>query len=49
MAGIVFINCFEVPVGRDEAFLELWGQIDDFMCAQPGFQWRRCTARWTPG
>ncbi|HEX4249932.1 MAG TPA: antibiotic biosynthesis monooxygenase family protein [Pseudonocardia sp.] len=41
MAEVVFINCFEVPPGRDAAFLELWSRIDGFMCAQPGFQWRR--------
>jgi heme-degrading monooxygenase HmoA len=41
MAEIVFINSFEVPAGRDEAFLELWTQIDGYMCAKPGFRWRR--------
>jgi len=41
MAGVVFINCFEVPVGREEAFLELWEQIDSYMVQKPGFQWRR--------
>lgn len=41
MGDVVFINCFEVPAGREEAFLKLWTQIDDYMRAQPGFQWRR--------
>lgn len=41
MAEIVFINCFEVPVGREEAFLELWRQIDGYMLGRPGFRWRR--------
>ncbi|MFI9383121.1 antibiotic biosynthesis monooxygenase family protein [Kutzneria sp. NPDC052558] len=41
MAGVVFINCFEVPVGREEAFLELWEQVDSHMRQHPGFQWRR--------
>jgi heme-degrading monooxygenase HmoA len=41
MGDVVFINCFEVPPGREEAFLELWAQIDDYMRAQPGFLWRR--------
>ncbi len=41
MTDVVFINCFEVPAGREDAFLELWTQIDDYMRAQPGFQWRR--------
>ena len=41
MPEIVFINSFEVPAGRDEDFLVLWQQIDDYMCAQPGYRWRR--------
>jgi len=41
MAGVVFINCFEVPLGREEAFLRLWTEIDDYMRDQPGFQSRR--------
>jgi heme oxygenase (mycobilin-producing) len=41
MGDVVFINCFEVPPGREGAFLELWTQIDDYMRAQPGFLWRR--------
>jgi heme-degrading monooxygenase HmoA len=41
MAEIVFINSFEVAPGREPAFLALWSQIDDYMCAQPGFRWRR--------
>jgi len=41
MADVVFINCFEVAPGREQAFLELWSQIDDYMRAQSGFRWRR--------
>jgi heme-degrading monooxygenase HmoA len=41
MAETVFINCFEVPPGRDEAFLVLWAEIDDYMCDKRGFRWRR--------
>ncbi|MDX6363851.1 MAG: hypothetical protein QOC85_2861 [Streptomyces sp.] len=41
MADIVFINCFEVPVGREDAFLALWSEIDDYMCEKPGFRWRK--------
>jgi heme-degrading monooxygenase HmoA len=41
MGDVVFINCFEVPAGREEAFMELWAQIDGYMRAQPGFRWRR--------
>jgi heme-degrading monooxygenase HmoA len=32
-----FINCFEVPVGRDEEFLRLWGEVNDYMQGKPGY------------
>jgi len=41
MDEIVFINSFEVPPGRDQAFLALWSQIDGYMLDKPGFRWRR--------
>ena len=41
MAEVVFINCFQVPAGREQVFLELWHQIDDHMRAQPGYRWVR--------
>jgi heme-degrading monooxygenase HmoA len=41
MAEVVFINCFEVPAGREDAFLALWEEIDGFMLKQPGYRWRR--------
>src|SRR3954451_6956698 len=34
---IRFINCFEVPVGRDEEFLEFWGAVNRYMAAKPGY------------
>src|SRR3954469_11415796 len=34
---IRFINCFEVPVGRDEEFLEFWGAGNRYMAAKPGY------------
>jgi heme-degrading monooxygenase HmoA len=38
---VVFINCFQVPVGREEQFMELWTEIDSYMLDKPGFKWRR--------
>ena len=29
--SVVFINLFEVPVGRDETFRGLWQQVNDYM------------------
>ncbi|UOZ03441.1 antibiotic biosynthesis monooxygenase [Amycolatopsis sp. WQ 127309] len=40
-ANLVFINCFQVPVGRDEAFIELWNRIDAYMVHKPGYLWNR--------
>jgi heme-degrading monooxygenase HmoA len=34
---IRFINCFEVPVGRDEEFVELWGVVNTYMQGKPGY------------
>lgn len=34
---VTFINCFEVPAGRDEDFLVLWGEVNAYMAAQPGY------------
>jgi heme-degrading monooxygenase HmoA len=41
IVAVVFINCFEVPAGREDAFLALWQQIDSYMQGHPGFRWRR--------
>jgi heme-degrading monooxygenase HmoA len=34
---VVLMNCFVVPEGRDEAFLELWTETSLYFRAQPGF------------
>ncbi len=34
---VVLINCFVVPEGRDERFMELWTETSEFFRAQPGF------------
>jgi len=34
---VTFINLFEVPAGRDEAFRLLWEQVNAYMRAQPGY------------
>jgi heme oxygenase (mycobilin-producing) len=38
---VVFINCFQVPVGREDEFMALWTEIDSYMLDKPGFKWRR--------
>ena len=36
--SVVFINLFEVPAGRDDAFRAQWQQVNDYLTAQPGYQ-----------
>jgi heme-degrading monooxygenase HmoA len=37
MAGITLVNCFKVPLGREEAFLSLWKQVNTYMRGKPGY------------
>ena len=32
-----FLNCFEIPAGQDDAFFDLWRQVNAYMAAQPGY------------
>lgn len=34
---VTFINLFEVQPDRDDAFRALWGQVNTYMQAQPGY------------
>lgn len=34
---IRFINLFTVPAGRDDAFFDLWRQVNVYMAAKPGY------------
>jgi len=34
---VTFINLFEVPTGRDEAFLELWEVVNRYMSKKKGY------------
>lgn len=37
MAVVPFVNCFEVPTGREDAFLALWQEVNSYMAAKPGY------------
>lgn len=38
MASVArLINCFEVPPGQDDDFLTLFGEMNAYMAARPGF------------
>ena len=34
---VTFINCFTVPAGREDRFLELWTRVNTYMSTQPGY------------
>jgi heme-degrading monooxygenase HmoA len=34
---IAFINCFTVPAGREDEFLDLWTAVNVYMAAKPGY------------
>jgi heme-degrading monooxygenase HmoA len=34
---IRYMNCFEVPEGRDDDFLRLFGAVNEHMVRQPGY------------
>jgi heme-degrading monooxygenase HmoA len=33
----IFINCFEVPAGREDEFVEKWIAVNRYMRQKPGF------------
>jgi mannose-6-phosphate isomerase-like protein (cupin superfamily) len=37
MAAVPFVNCFEVPEGREDDFLAFWREVNDYMAAKPGY------------
>lgn len=32
-----FLNCFEVPEGREDEFFVMWQEVNAYMAAQPGY------------
>lgn len=37
MSPVPFVNCFEVPVGREDEFLARWTEVNAYMRAKPGY------------
>jgi heme-degrading monooxygenase HmoA len=33
----IFINCFEVPAGREDTFFAMWEAVNRYMRRKPGF------------
>jgi heme-degrading monooxygenase HmoA len=46
---VTFINCFDVPEGRDEAFQALWEEVNAYMTGQPGYLGHRLHRSIGPG
>lgn len=38
---VTFINLFEVPADRDDAFRRLWNEVNAYMRGQPGYRSHR--------
>lgn len=34
---VKFLNCFEVPAGMEDEFLEHWREVNAYMAAKPGY------------
>lgn len=32
-----FVNCFEIPAGREEEFFLLWQEVNTYLGAKPGY------------
>ncbi len=45
---VIFINCFEVPAGREEEFFALWSAVNQYMRQKPGFISNRLHRATTP-
>lgn len=37
MTAVPFVNCFEVPAGREDQFFALWSEVNAYMAAKPGY------------
>lgn len=44
----IFINCFEVPAGREEEFLAMWTAVNNYMRQKAGFISNRLHRAVTP-
>jgi heme-degrading monooxygenase HmoA len=44
----IFINCFEVPAGREDEFFAMWSVINRYMRDKPGFISNRLHRATTP-
>jgi heme-degrading monooxygenase HmoA len=44
----IFINCFEVPAGRDDEFVAMWKAVNQYMRQKPGFISNRLHRATTP-
>ncbi len=46
--GVILINPFEVPAGREDDFTSMWDAAAEYMARQPGFRWTRLHQAVTP-
>jgi heme-degrading monooxygenase HmoA len=46
---VTFINCFEVPAGREDEFFSLWSEVNRYMRTRPGYLSHRLHRAILPG
>jgi heme-degrading monooxygenase HmoA len=46
---VTFINCFEVPAGREDGFFALWSEVNRYMRSKPGYLSHRLHHSILPG
>jgi heme-degrading monooxygenase HmoA len=44
----IYINCFEVPAGREDEFERMWTAVNAYMAQKPGFISNRLHRATTP-
>jgi heme-degrading monooxygenase HmoA len=37
LMAVTLVNCFEVPAGREDEFLRLWQQVNNYMRRKQGY------------
>ncbi|MBA3914784.1 MAG: antibiotic biosynthesis monooxygenase [Acidobacteriales bacterium] len=49
MSAVTLVNCFEVAPGREEEFLALWRQVNNYMRRKEGYLNHRLHRSLSPG
>lgn len=42
---IIFVNCMQFPVGREDEAFDFWLRVNEYMVRKPGYRWHRLHRR----